>query len=261
MIDRPAALSGNRLMQQMRQSMQADLLSSGTIGKELLMDPISAGDSYRSPELQEAPEGREGKLSKQGKQLNDERRSSIPAIATIADVAPKLITEVNIDEESTTTKVKRRGSSTDLPSWWKARMAKSREKYLQDQAPASTSRRVSWHPTTVSLSPSSSTKSFRKPPRSNAKPRRHSMVVDVDKLHEGKYVAEKKQEVTTMRHRSLVVGQLQEISLAKPAGKECLTPTTVTGKASESDGNSMTPVLVGGVLVAVLIALDMTGTI
>ena len=227
----------------------------------MLVDPISTSDSYRSPELQEAREDQEGKLSNKGKQLKEGRRNTIPSIATIADTAPKLIAEVNNDEESTTTTAKRR-SSTELPDWWKARMAKTREKYLQDQAPASASRRVSWHPTAASLSPSSSTKSLRKSPRSNTKPRRHSIVVDVDQLHEEKYAAEKKQEVSTMRHRSLVVGQLQEISRAKPAGKECLTPTIVTGKASESDSsNSMMPALVGGMLVALLIALDMTGTI
>ena len=240
--------SSNRM--QMRHSLQVDLLSTYDGGKALLMSPMSIGDSYRSAAVQDARQDGEMAKGKMGKELNEERRNSIPSIATIADMAPKIVPQATTTTTTTTTtKTKRRSSNTDLPDWWKARIAQEREQLLQKSTVPPTGRRVSWH-ATQDASPKKKTSPTN---------RRPSMVVDVDMLHEQKYVAEKQQEVKTMRHRTLLVGQLKEISLAKPVGAESITPSKLP--TPNNTGDSMIPTLVGGLVVAVLIALDMTGTI
>lgn len=88
-------------------------------------------------------------------------------------------------------------------------------------------------------------------------------VVGVDRMHEPSYQAEKKQDVATVHFRTLMVGQLETFSRAKLTTNvdESVVPSPLADAASSDSGESLILTLVGGLLVAILIALGMMGTI
>jgi len=117
--------------------------------KMLLMAPFSSilsGNSYRSSKSNAASGESHNDKEESSKEatekapttiydnnkakieINRERRNSIPSIATIATVAPKIVKNLPIEEAITTSKAQKRRSSTDLPEYWKTRMAQGREK-------------------------------------------------------------------------------------------------------------------------------------
>ncbi|CAB9508234.1 expressed unknown protein [Seminavis robusta] len=121
--------------------------SDSSSDSSCLLDCESSGESRSSGFLREpmrydirSPQCNQSKSLP--KQTSPPRRQAIPGIATIADLAPKILNNPQLKQEQTTNGKRR--SSTALPDWWKKHIAQERQR--GHKMTTTSNRRASWHP-------------------------------------------------------------------------------------------------------------------